>query len=103
MSEIPAGSTLTVTIGRNVGTTPLEESMWDKFTARVLDVIATVDPDLTFTYNGVGEWDGTREDSRAIMAVNTKSVADIGAELHRVAKEFGQDAINLVTGVSELV
>lgn len=104
MSEIPAGSTLTVTIGRNIGSEPMEESMWERFTSSVIDTLTDlVSPDFTFTYNGQGEWDGVTEDSRAIVAVNTHICAEVRDRLHDIALEFQQAAIGLSVGLSELV
>jgi hypothetical protein len=104
---VRAGQTVTATIGRNVGSTPLSDEGWDDFKRETADHLgALLKPSLTFTYEGSGEWDGVAEDSAIIVLVATQYTTDlvnVRAVLADLCKRYEQDAIALTYGNGELV
>lgn len=105
-SFVKSGSSITVTIGRNVGSEPLGDEGWARFQADVIDrITALVRPSFTFTYYGVGEWQGITEESAAILFGGTEytaNAADVSSVLSVLAEEYGQDAIGFSFGPSLL-
>lgn len=103
---VRSGSSITVTIGRNVGTEPMSDERWIRFRADVVDHLSSlVKPSFTFIYDGVGEWEGVSEDSSAILLGETgytASVADVGSVLSALARDYGQDAIGWSAGPAKL-
>ena len=67
--------TITATVGRNVGTTPLDQGAWEALQQRVRNAlaIATTDDDTRRTelHYGVGTWDGVTEESVKIARYGT--------------------------------
>lgn len=104
---VKAGQTVTATIGRNIGAEPLSDETWSTFKAETADHLgALLQPELTFTYDGQGEWDGVREDSAIIVLVATRYTADLAnvrAILATLCERYEQDAIALSYGNGELV
>jgi hypothetical protein len=85
----------------------MSDDDWADFTALVIGVIADIaSPEMSFTYDGSGEWDGIREESRCIVSIGTTypgSLRRLREQLSRVAVWYGQDAIGLAVGAGELV
>jgi hypothetical protein len=103
---VDAGSTVVVTIGRNIGSEPLADPIWDEFTNQIHTLARTLlDPKLLFVYEGTGEWEGVTEQSRAFHFVQTSRATDratLRSALVTIAENFGQDAIAFTTGPSLL-
>lgn len=83
--------TVALTIGRNIGATPMPAPRWDAFRAAITTT-------LTITYGtgtGRGEWDGISEET--FMAVGVVLNIDaVRTRLANLAREFEQDAIGCV-------
>lgn len=97
-----------VTIGRNVGNVPMSDETWDSFqndvSAALYANVANDDSWLE-TSTGWGEWDGVRETNArlALLAADTSHVDTLRATLATLAAKYGQDAVALAIGESELV
>lgn len=91
--------TLTITIGRNIGTTPMPADEWDAFQVDVAtDVFAVTGRDMPDTrHYGDGIWDGVREESciASWFDVDLSPVqhADIVRRMSEYARHYGQDSI----------
>lgn len=100
------GDTVTVTIGRNVGSTPMADDIWEAFRLGVYSALSSlVHPDHIFAYFGQGEWEGVTEDSACVVAVGaqyTSSIARLDSELEDLSERFGQDAIGYTVGAGRL-
>lgn len=106
-----------VTIGRNVGNEPMDDTQWRRFQQDVRDVIATavyaemrdrIGARFPFadieTHYGEGEWDGVKEESAhlslyfptpaGVAAHRVRSMLD--ADLGTLAYDYDQDAIAYV-------
>lgn len=109
-THVPVGSQVTVTIGRNVSTgrpdpgregapavAPMPSERWEDFTVAVAGALfdLTRYVDLFGPFTGEGEWDGVREESRAIIVLTRYPVAPdtLTARLAELARHYGQDAI----------
>lgn len=106
------GRTVTVTIGRNVadgrgGQGPMPEDRWQDFRTIVRQSLANnLAPDFSASYDGTGEWGGVSEDSTTFIfsgVTSTTPAADVRSWLSYLARDFGQDAIALTIGDTELV
>jgi hypothetical protein len=104
------GATVTVTIGRNIGgsdAVPMADHLWQEFRALTGSTLANLlAPDFSASYDGVGEWDGVKEDSTLFVASGVTSTATsetLRLVLETLARKFGQDAIALTIGQTELV
>lgn len=94
---VPPGSQVTVTVGRNVGATPMPEDEWQGLQASVRTAVADYfEPAMTFgPFVGTGEWEGIVEES-AVEIFVTKypgSVKGFESRLSTLAEIYGQDAI----------
>lgn len=109
---------ITVTIGRNVTTShphparagrPLTLTEWSDFQADVRLALgnAVVNSADIEAHYGKGAWGGVEEDSFKVTAlVSDMALVSAGAlrrELASLAKEYGQDAIALTIGLSDLI
>lgn len=100
---------ITVTIGRNVGTTPMSLTLWGQFQEDVkADMLHAIPADLAEVHRGVGVWDGVEEESvKLTLLCHTAPTRDMLAELRALmsenARHYGQDAVALTIGESELV
>jgi hypothetical protein len=94
-----------VTIGRNVGMEPMSRQKWRSFrqaTRLVLD--ATVgSPDFEIVGFG-GRWGGVAEMAAVFVVLGTVTRLDLLMErLKELAASYGQEAIALAIGGSELI
>lgn len=103
---IPAGSQVTVTIGRNVGDVPMHDGRWGSF---IIDVFAAVKSvcGLAMSFGpffGEGEWEGVREESSVRIFVTSLSAPaeELEALLGQLAAEYQQDAIAWSFGPNQL-
>lgn len=103
--------TYTVTIGRNVGTTPMPERDWAAFQRQVeyalSESLGWGEP-YPERHTGVGVWDGVTEESFKVTAftnypADPYSVSLLRDRLAVLAGDYNQDAIALTLGESELV
>ena len=103
-THIPVGSLVTVTIGRNVGTTPMVDAVWDTFRAQVRTVLSTLSDDVFGPFDGVGEWDGVREESTTFTAVTNVpgNPSTVDEQLAMIAGWYAQDAIAWSYGAGRL-
>jgi hypothetical protein len=96
---------ITISIGRNVGATPMTRAAWDNFHADILATITTPGADVYVPgAHSVGEWEGVSEESRTYVAsVPEDYVPAIRTRLAHLAHAYRQDAIALTVGVGSLV
>jgi hypothetical protein len=92
-----------LTIGRNVGPKPLNDHDWARF---VLDTRKAIEHDggtvhaVAFSHDGT--WSGMLEDNAVVTFANANG-HKLPYGLKRLAKQYSQDAIALVSGKSRLV
>lgn len=101
-------TTVTVTIGRNIGSEPMDSDRWEAFQEDIRTILGQgVGRESSWieTHYGVGEWDGVREESAKITILDADKSHMIGvhAPLRQVCETYGQDAVALATGLSILV
>jgi hypothetical protein len=101
-------NTITVTIGRNVGDVPLPDSEWIDFVNRTRATVAEVTDDLWVATDYTGEWNGTSEDAFVFYgplptSADNALVDRLRVSLGSLATYYGQEAIGLSLGASELV
>lgn len=102
---------ITVTIGRNVGDTPMSVARWSEYRSDVAALLrrlaaSGINPTFEF-HNGYGEWHGVAEDSHKATLMLNHALADddiawLRRDLADLAWLYDQDAIALTIGVSEL-
>lgn len=100
--------TITVTIGRNIGETPMEQDSWNGFISTTRKAVEGVTPEFWTQAPYKGAWDGLSEDSFVFYGplsddVDDSRLARLRANLATVATYYGQAAIGLSIGESELV
>jgi hypothetical protein len=99
--------TITVTIGRNVGSEPMEQSEWNAFVWETRETIEIVSPELWANAAHRNSWNGTSEDSfifyGPLFDETDATVEFLRNRLETIATKFRQDAIGLSIGDSELV
>ena len=104
-------STITVSIGRNVGTEPMSENEWFSFREAIKCAVKFTDHQILFTGDGEGIWEGQKEDAFTIVAM---TVADTNGKMGsdtawlrdwagRLGRKYGQDAVAITTGETDLV
>lgn len=98
-------ATVTVSIGRNVGSEPMPDYEWSQFVELVR---LAVKRDASAVYVDAaasrGEWEGIAEDSRTWVAdIDEWDLGALRNSLRQYAVTFGQDAIALTVGTTELV
>jgi len=102
--------TVTVTVGRNIGTVPLSADNWESLQRRIRVALAyaTTGTGETETHFGVGTWEGVTEKSAKITRYGTEwskytGLVWLRSELGEIARIYRQDAISLVTGEGEII
>lgn len=92
-------ATYTVTIGRNIGKTPMASESWRRYCERTTAIMATYSETIYFVGKGSGGWQGTREQSFTIIAsVSARQARAMQDELAELAITYSQDAIAIVKG-----
>lgn len=96
-THVPVGSLVTVSIGRNVGDTPMAEGAWAEFISEVSLYVGGITR-ATARYGpflGTGEWNGVAEDTATLTFITGRPVApsDLGDILSALSRLFNQDAI----------
>lgn len=96
---------MTVTIGRNVGNVPMSDAHWQSFTADVLRNIRANTRAIYFVGFGTGVWEGTEEESFTVISETptTSAACAISVSLSFFAEAYGQEAIAVTIGETELV
>lgn len=102
--------TYTVTIGRNVGTTPMSDTDWRDAQTDIHQALRYVlgrTPSIESHY-GTGTWDGVTEESVKVTALSEHGITDeaiaiLRARLRVIAARYSQDAIALQMCESELI
>lgn len=108
---------VTVTVGRNVGSEPMGDGLWDEFRDSVAECLdgwcRVIDLDDGFTLShshGVGEWDDVPEDNYTVTAYGIGSLADAARVFEGVqwsmagyAGIWWQDSIAVTLGTVALV
>jgi hypothetical protein len=103
--------TVTVTIGRNVQDLPLPDSEWIDFVTRTRASVAEITDELFAVAPYRGSWNGAGEDAYVIYGAlpdvptdqRDSLVSVLRTSLGTLATIYGQDAIGLSVGTSELV
>ena len=106
-------SSIHITFGRNVGTTPLAQTDWDAF---ILDVQVELKLFLAANdlpsdtpvevHHGIGKYDGVYEASAKVSTYFEGDLPDttnLKQAVGKVAFIYGQDSIAFAAGESELV
>jgi hypothetical protein len=99
------GKTVVVTIGRNVGTKPMDTKAWQAFKRCVLwhlndhggNVIQR--PNLQTAHDQMGTWEGkVSEDAATFVALFRwgSDLSGLGRDMAFIAKRFDQEAIGLI-------
>ena len=102
-------NTITITIGRNVPTAGLPIEMDDRSWAGFKNDVQTVlDNHYATVYvkaaAGRGEWEGIEEENATyVAALDPAFLAHLRQALAGLAYDYGQDAIALTVGTTDLV
>lgn len=89
-------TTVVVSIGRNVGSTPMVAPQWENFIGRTESAVLDVNGTVYSRARGRGEWDGGSEDTFILIAdVAASLVPFLANRLRTLASLYGQDAIGL--------
>lgn len=99
---------ITVTIGRNIGPSPMPMERWEAFIRDVRESVAMNVAELWVDAEYSGLWEGRTEDAWVFYGPLAEShsdldYADLRYRLRTVAEHYRQDAIGLTRGLSELV
>ena len=90
---------VTITIGRNIGDKPMDNSTWINFQTESFNVLAThaqVDGQI-FIGDGVGIWGYVHEDAHAYIVLADKvDQPALRKDLASLATKYQQDAIGCV-------
>ena len=98
---------ITVTVGRNIGNTPMDTAAWKSFQEEVNIAVRYTVGDVYFA--GVGEgWseDWGREDAYTVIAEPPlySDIRDkLHAELARIGRFYGQEAVAVTEGTTRFV
>lgn len=97
-------TTVTITIGRNVGNIPLDSRSWERFRQSVSDALTAGSAETWAQATYVGAWEGVSEDAAIwLAAVPADRLGALRAALGALASLYRQDAIGLTVGTGELV
>lgn len=109
-------STITVSLGRNVGAEPMHDTVWQAFRAEAWNIVDfpvwASEGQIVFTGTGEGRWKGddgvtVLEEAYTIVAVVPDEDADLVGEAiersaARLAVKYGQEAIAVTVGATVL-
>lgn len=97
-------STITVSVGRNVGNVPMSDQAWQDFRAEVRRALSmgTIHVDDA---RSIGEWLGVSEESSTFVADDfTPGAAEMVTDaLAIIGGRYGQDAVAVTVGETRLV
>lgn len=87
---------ISITIGRNIGEQPMSAQHWGAFKwdiGKAIQKHAKIDG-VIFSGDGLGVWDNVGEKAHAyIVLADTVNQPALRADLAKLAKKYGQDAI----------
>lgn len=97
--------TITVTIGRNVGDRPLPASVWNSFVSDTREAVERATSEVWAAAPTRSVWGDQREDAFVFYGPVTAphAVSSLRITLAGLAAYYGQEAIGLSIGLSELV
>ena len=99
--------TITISIGRAVGTTPMNTRTWRNFIRLVNNLVAdTVNPDSLWVHNAKSnnDWQGNPEESRTwVFDTDSSKIEQIDVALKILTIDFKQEAIARTSGKTRLV
>ena len=103
MTTTRTPQTVSISIGRNIGETPMSDLDWSTFKALTLSTTKLGGVPILTKADGKGFWLGQEEDTFVIIAqVPSKVSADyLGSLLAQIARRYGQDGIGFVVAPSE--
>jgi hypothetical protein len=106
-SEIVVNKTITISIGRAIGTTPMSTKEWRRF-IRLVNVIVkdTVAKDCLWVHNAKSHnaYNGNPEETRTwVFDTDLSNLERIDAELLTLTDDFVQDCIARTVGKTRLV
>ena len=94
-----------ISIGRNIGMTPMPQARWEDFISRVAEAAISFAGPLVSLTTGYGLYNGEREEC-AIIVTGSSLVRVSNAlvvSLKALAREFEQDSIALTVGNPEFI
>lgn len=95
---------VTVTIGRNVGSEPMDDARWRAARHAVAVAVSDDAAPIVFAGVGLGVWEGSREDAYTIVGSGRDRVSRrLRERLGAIAAEYGQDAIAVTAAPVEFV
>jgi hypothetical protein len=98
MSE--TSETVTVSIGRNVGDSPMSEGRWESFCDETLFTVDSLG-DVYFLGTGGGNWGQEQEQSYTVVAsIDVSRKRELVDSLAICARKFSQDAIAVTFGTT---
>lgn len=99
-------NTIAITIGRNIGNTPMDEKSWDDFRLRVF-LLVDGHPNISIVgqYDGEGVWEDQEEASCAIVALiagpdQEDTTHNLRNALRIIGRSYGQEAIGFIAAPS---
>lgn len=100
--------TLTVTFGRNIGEIPMDLDSWAEFSWKAREIVTDFTYELWADGVSRSQWLGIPEESRVLYgpvkpSINDRNLRTLRARLANLATQYGQEAIGLSVGESELV
>ena len=100
--------TCTVTIGRNIGEEPMNDSNWAAFRSDVSNLIinltSTHDRYTMDALTTVGRYLDTVEESATyVFAADVFAIATMRPLLYKLARHYSQECIALVMGTTDLI
>lgn len=95
---------VTVSIGRNLGTVPMASDLWDTYCADTLRAVRQCSSAIHYLGLGEGIYDGMTEDSFTLVgSVYRDSIDRLAYALGVLAETYGQDSVAMSVGTTELV
>lgn len=96
---------MTVSIGRNIGNSPMSQAMWEGFTSSVLRNIRSNTSAIYFVGFGTGIYEGATEESFTVVSSNPteSALCAIRVSLSLLAHAFKQDSVALTVGETQIV
>lgn len=96
-------NTIIVSIGRNIGDSPMDDEMWGDFRDQVFRLVEAHTETIHFFGDGVGVYEGNEEESYTIIGTFSESDKynhTLFVELCEIADDFWQDSIAVTIGTT---
>lgn len=95
---------IVVSIGRNVDDVPMDTDTWDAFKGETMWAAQATAETIYSRSEGVGTWEGKREDTYVVtFEARDYNLPRLREKLGKLAARYGQDAIALTVGTTDLV